>query len=306
PIKLAIQSILIAIEGESSDNNEEIIQAQLHEAQERIKTLEEQARIGQQREREKDEQIRKSEENARNEEQMKKDAQEQLKIKDAEIQRLKDDITQLRSVSVPIPVPKQDQIINANEEDKTSELSNPDENGTYIRLERVNGLNRKAIALQDKQPVVIPLNKEIINGIHSVSVKFEKCNEDGYIQGQIGIVKASHNIPCPCKAWEEPHITNMLYYHGKYGELHFRGKSTSGNTKFSDGQLITMELNMDIGTLHFIFDGVQQPAFVQGIKEKVKFFWELYLQNSSFTVVSVKQLNTPTVKKLENEKAIDW
>ncbi|KAA6370078.1 MAG: hypothetical protein EZS28_034394, partial [Streblomastix strix] len=296
-----------------SDNNEEIIQAQLHEAQERIKTLEEQARIGQQREREKDEQIRKSEENVRNEEQMKKDAiqqakatQEQLKLKDAEIQRLKDDIAQLSSISVPIPVPEQEQTINVNEEDKTSELQNPDENGSYVKFERVIGLKRKAIALQNDKPVVIPLNKEMINGIHSVSVKFEKCNKDGIAYGHVGIAKASHNIPCPCEAWEEPHNTNMLFYNGGDGTIHFRGNTTYGNTQFSDGQLITMELNMDIGTLHFIVDGVQQPVFVRGIKEKVRLYWELYYKDSLFTVVSVNQLNIPTVMKLNNEKAFDW
>jgi hypothetical protein len=33
-----------------------------------------------------------------------------------------------------------------------------------------------------------------------------------------------------------------------------------------------MELNMDAGTLHFFKDGVQQPVFVHGINEPVKFW----------------------------------
>ncbi|KAA6381723.1 MAG: hypothetical protein EZS28_022751 [Streblomastix strix] len=226
PIKLAIQSILIAIEGDSNGNNEEILQTQLREAQERIRTLEEQARIGQQREREKDEQIKKekdeqirnSEEHSRNQKKMKRDAQEQLRLKDAEIQHIKTEYTRQLSI-----------IMNLSEE-------------------------------------------EISNGIHSVSVKFKDGNFSGFVEGQIGIVKASHKIPCPCDPCGTQHNKKMLHYDGHDGDIHFRGNNIEGNTKFSDGQLISMELNMDIGTLHFIVDGVQQPVFVQGIKEKVKYF----------------------------------
>ncbi|KAA6362740.1 MAG: hypothetical protein EZS28_041732, partial [Streblomastix strix] len=189
---------------------------------------------------------------------------------------------------------------------KTSELVNTDENGQYLRLESIDGLIRKAVALQDKYPVVVPLNKELNKGIHSVTVKFDKCNQGDHVCLFIGIAKQSHKIICPCKAWEKSNNANMIFYHGHDGWVKFRGDIIYGNAKFSDNQLITMELNMDNGTLHFIVDGVQQPVFVRGIKEKVKLYWEIYYQDSSFTVQSVKLLNAPTVKKLDNEKAIDW
>jgi hypothetical protein len=56
------------------------------------------------------------------------------------------------------------------------------------------------------------------------------------------------------------------------GLVCFEGKETKGNKHFSDGQLLTMELNMDDGTLHFFVDGRQQPVLVCGIIEPVKYF----------------------------------
>jgi phosphoribosyl-AMP cyclohydrolase len=54
--------------------------------------------------------------------------------------------------------------------------------------------------------------------------------------------------------------------------IYYKRKWIEGNAKFSDGQLVTMELNCDTGTLHFFIDNVQQPVFVHGIKEPVKFW----------------------------------
>ncbi|KAA6374520.1 MAG: hypothetical protein EZS28_029952, partial [Streblomastix strix] len=58
--------------------------------------------------------------------------------------------------------------------------------------------------------------------------------------------------------------------------------------------------------LHFFVDGVQQPVFVKGINEPVKFFFQLYLEDASFTVTSVKQINAVTAKTLPNSDAVEW
>jgi hypothetical protein len=79
---------------------------------------------------------------------------------------------------------------------------NPDSTGKGVRLERVNGLLRKAVALKDFESLCISLNKVMRKGIHSLSGKFDKCNYDGCI----GIVKADYKIPYPCNPWREPSI----------------------------------------------------------------------------------------------------
>ncbi|KAA6359060.1 MAG: hypothetical protein EZS28_045413 [Streblomastix strix] len=89
-----------------------------------------------------------------------------------------------------------------------------------------------------------------------------------------------------------------------YGKVYFKGTGTPGNVQFSDGQLIAMELNADVGTLHFFVDGIQQPVFVRGVNEPVKFWFFIYPKDSSFSIESVKKLAVPTTKALPNEKAM--
>ncbi|KAA6317011.1 MAG: hypothetical protein EZS28_053558, partial [Streblomastix strix] len=90
------------------------------------------------------------------------------------------------------------------------------------------------------------------------------------------------------------------------GKIYYKGYEKYCNSKFSDGQLITMELNLDAGTLHFIVNGIQQPMYVQGINEPVKFWFELYKKDSSFAIVSIKKLKIPTIKPIANSKAAQW
>ncbi|KAA6361689.1 MAG: hypothetical protein EZS28_042784 [Streblomastix strix] len=273
------------------------MEEQIHQKDEQILIIEQKLRDSELR-------LRDEQELKRQEQEQKISALDQVRTKETEIQHLRTEITQLRNTQVQIP--QTPLVIDSTQEDKTSELSNPDTTGQYITLSRVDGLNRKAISLQDKQCVVISLNKEMTKGIHSVSAKFQKNNYIGFVNGLVGIKKASHMISCPCNLAQEQNKKNMLFYIGYLGKIWFKGNGTEGNSKFSDGQLITMELNADVGTLHFIIDGIQQPVLVRGIKQAVKFYYELYYKDSSVTIVSVKELNAPTVKKLENEKAIEW
>ncbi|KAA6373041.1 MAG: hypothetical protein EZS28_031433, partial [Streblomastix strix] len=176
--------------------------------------------------------------------------------------------------------------------DNKSELENPDPTGQGVRFERIQDLNRKAVALKE-EVLSVSLNKVIKDGIHRIEVRFAKSNQLGHSFGSVGIVKAGYKIPYPCDSSSEPHNLNMLDYFGHRGEIYFKGTTTLGNVQFSDGQLIAMELNADVGTLHFFVDGIQQPFYI-------------YRKDSSFSIVSVKKLPVPTAKTLPNEKVIQW
>ncbi|KAA6366522.1 MAG: hypothetical protein EZS28_037951 [Streblomastix strix] len=299
------------MEGESTEIDKESTQIELQQAQDRIQALEEQihqkdeqTRIAEQKMRDSEQKLRDAELKLRDEQEQKRQALEQVRTKETDLQRLQTEITKLRNI--PVLIPQIPLVAGSTQEDKKSQLSNPDTTGEYIRLERIDRLNRKAVALQYNQYIVIPLNKEISKGIHSVSAKFEKSNLIGFANVFVGIAKATHIITCPCDPAVVQNNKIMLFYHGHYGNVWLKGIQTPGNDQFSDGQLIAMELNADVGTLHFFVDGTQQRVFVRGIKEAVKFYWFLFAKDSSVAIVSVKQLSSPTVKKLENEKAIDW
>ncbi|KAA6387699.1 MAG: hypothetical protein EZS28_016775 [Streblomastix strix] len=96
-----------------------------------------------------------------------------------------------------------------------TKLENPDPTGQGVRLERINGLLRKAVALQNVQ-LCISLNKIMRKGIHCLSVKFDKSNQLGYVNGLIGICKANHKITYPCDTDDKLNNQNMLGYTGLY------------------------------------------------------------------------------------------
>lgn len=52
-------------------------------------------------------------------------------------------------------------------------------------------------------------------------------------------------------------IHYLFFYHfilWSNGYVYFKGNGTSGNKGFMDGQLLSMELNCNAGTLHFFVD----------------------------------------------------
>lgn len=55
------------------------------------------------------------------------------------------------------------------------------------------------------------------------------------------------------------------------GEVGYNGIRTNGNQGFIKNQIIRLEFDSFKGTLIFFLDGVQQPVYISGIKEKVRF-----------------------------------
>ncbi|KAA6371491.1 MAG: hypothetical protein EZS28_032983 [Streblomastix strix] len=83
-------------------------------------------------------------------------------------------------------------------------------------------------------------------------------------------------------------------------------KKTVGNKGYSDNQIIKAEYNSEEGTVIFSVDGVQQPVYITGIKEKVRFAIWMFFDRNSFTIRSLKKLTTPTTGHVANEKAVHW
>ncbi|KAA6357004.1 MAG: hypothetical protein EZS28_047469 [Streblomastix strix] len=119
-----------------------------------------------------------------------------------------------------------------------------------------------------------------------------------------GIVKASYTIPKDCAA--HYNNNNMICFNACNGNICYKGINTVGNSQYSSGQKIGLELDKGKGTLHFFIDGVQQPVFVRGINEPVRFYGHIFNEGASFTIVTFKKLPAATTHTLPNEKAIDW
>ncbi|KAA6383054.1 MAG: hypothetical protein EZS28_021420 [Streblomastix strix] len=56
-----------------------------------------------------------------------------------------------------------------------------------------------------------------------------------------------------------------------FGSVWCKGKEINGNKQFKDNQIVRLEMDCEEGTLTLFLDDVQQPLFISGIKEKVRF-----------------------------------
>ncbi|KAA6358868.1 MAG: hypothetical protein EZS28_045605 [Streblomastix strix] len=98
----------------------------------------------------------------------------------------------------------------------------------------------------------------------------------------------------------------MICFNVSNGNICYKGKSTPGNSKCFNGQKIGLELDKGKGRLHFFIDGIQQPVFVHGINEPVRFYGHIFDERASFTIVTFKKLPAATTHTVPNGKAIDW
>ncbi|KAA6378580.1 MAG: hypothetical protein EZS28_025893 [Streblomastix strix] len=134
----------------------------------------------------------------------------------------------------------------------------------------VDGKQKKIIKKKDYTTGTVSLSQELENGTWELEVQFSNQGQTG----GIGIVKDTYVIPAGCQPDSNPHSQNMATYHGPgwgNGTVNCKGGYKSGNVSFNDNQIIKAEYDSEKGTLIFFIDGVQQPVYIIGIKEKVRF-----------------------------------
>ncbi|KAA6373910.1 MAG: hypothetical protein EZS28_030562 [Streblomastix strix] len=143
----------------------------------------------------------------------------------------------------------------------------------------------------DQIKIVMKLNGTILlsqvleNGIWSVEIIFQSYQRFGL---------DCENIAAYCGGnWE--------------GVIQYKCKVYSGNVRFQKNEIIRLEFDSEKGTLFFFVDNIQQPVYISGIKEKVRFV--IFMNSggeSSCIIHSLKKLIVPTSGHLLNEKAVEW
>ncbi|KAA6377627.1 MAG: hypothetical protein EZS28_026845 [Streblomastix strix] len=176
-------------------------------------------------------------------------------------------------------------------------IHNPDP--ADIDFSNIDGRMKKITKKKQKNNSV-SLTQVIENGIWEIETEFN-ASRNGF--DAVGIVQDSYNIQAG-QAWNQ---TSMATFPGKpySGNVYCKQKDISGNTAYGDNQIIKQELNFEQGTLIFFVDGVQQPVYISGIKEKVRFFVCMYYDGSC-TIRSLKKLTSPISEHIPYEKAINW
>ncbi|KAA6354079.1 MAG: hypothetical protein EZS28_050394 [Streblomastix strix] len=145
----------------------------------------------------------------------------------------------------------------------------------------------------------------MIDGIWSMEATFQNKQD----RGSIGIVRATSNLDtgyCPCC---EDDGNDIVIYGGCCCQiccLAHKHQRHSGNTQYGDNQLVRAELDFGKETLTFFLDNVQQPVYITGIREKVRFMVYMLQQGASCTIKSLRKLSQPTVGQVANMKAVQW
>ncbi|KAA6379067.1 MAG: hypothetical protein EZS28_025406 [Streblomastix strix] len=163
---------------------------------------------------------------------------------------------------------------------------------------------QKLIYKKEQGSNTISLVQVLDNVIWSLETMFQIT----YGNAAIGIVRDSYDIPAKACYSVKPHTDHIAAFCGKgsnYPVWH-KYNGTKGKTGFDDFQILRLEFDSFQGTLILFIDNVQQPIYFSGIKEKVRFIISLYDSDTSCTIRSLKKLNTPTSKHLENEQSIQW
>ncbi|KAA6401211.1 MAG: hypothetical protein EZS28_003255 [Streblomastix strix] len=122
----------------------------------------------------------------------------------------------------------------------------------------------------------------------------------------VGIIKGGFNFPLIGNPFYGPNNDKFSLF-SQTGKVSFSNQISGGNAQFQSGDYITLEVNLKThGTAHLFINGVQQNVYLSGIPLQIEFIFYLEGKNVSITVNSIKHLNIPTVKKLDNQRKIVW
>ncbi|KAA6375318.1 MAG: hypothetical protein EZS28_029155 [Streblomastix strix] len=152
-----------------------------------------------------------------------------------------------------------------------------------------------SIINNDPQEIVFSDIDGIMKKISKKNDKWTTVSLTQILENAIGIVRDTYNIPANAHPYDDPHCQHMVSYgmrgyYNRNGAVNYKGNGTEGNILYKDNQKIKAEFDSEKGTVIFSVDGVQQPVYVRGINEKVRFF----------------KLIAPTTKHVANEIAVQW
>ncbi|KAA6389221.1 MAG: hypothetical protein EZS28_015253 [Streblomastix strix] len=182
--------------------------------------------------------------------------------------------------------------------------------GEFIFLELLSEMELPQDFKQDPYSLQRMHGKEFLikiiikEGIVKIEVLFE--NTLGWIR-IIGIADASCSFEAGNAPDEDGNDKKTVRYQ-QNGKLSHITDGTKGNQEYVDGQKIGIEVDMTTVPRRatFFVDDVEQPNFVIGIPEAVRFWTCTYYKSSSYTVIKFERLIQSTVKGVEGSKALEW
>ncbi|KAA6387282.1 MAG: hypothetical protein EZS28_017189 [Streblomastix strix] len=150
----------------------------------------------------------------------------------------------------------------------------------------------------------IALDPIISEGILRIEVMIENT---GRYSSSTGFADASCSFAAGKGPWQDENQEKSVSYNGYQGDLdHIT--YTKGNQKYADGQRIAVEVDMTTVPRRatFFVEDVEQPNFVIGIPEAIRFWVYTFEKSSFFTVTKFERLIQSTAKGIKRSKALEW
>ncbi|KAA6381896.1 MAG: hypothetical protein EZS28_022576 [Streblomastix strix] len=148
-----------------------------------------------------------------------------------------------------------------------------------------------------------PIDYIISKGIYRCEFKINQIK--GFMF--FGIKKSTLAILFTQSHSGNPYGKEYMYFRHE-GEVKFNGNKITGNQRFKSGDIISLEVNMNIvpRTVRLFINGVLQPVYMSGIPDSIQFYFTLYCKDDSITVLSLKRISSPTDATVIGAKEVKW
>ena len=118
--------------------------------------------------------------------------------------------------------------------------------------------------------------------MHRMSLKLIKGEGDGLFH-MFGLVRDG-------AAWDKGNTSRAstdVWYMSNYGGLHGNGKAgDDGAGTINEGQIVSMEADLDKGTLRFWVDGKQHgPGYMSGVQDRVRWAVSMRYKGAAVEIV---------------------
>ncbi|KAA6378474.1 MAG: hypothetical protein EZS28_026001 [Streblomastix strix] len=141
------------------------------------------------------------------------------------------------------------------------------------------------------------------DGIVRIEVMIE--NTQGW-NNSIGIADTSCSFAASKRPLDDGNKQKTVRYFniGRLDHITY----AKGNRGYADGQRVAVEVDMTTVTRRatFFVDDIEQPNFVIGIPEAIRFWASTSDESSFFTVIKFERLIQSTAKGVEGSKALQW
>ncbi|KAA6375803.1 MAG: hypothetical protein EZS28_028669 [Streblomastix strix] len=124
----------------------------------------------------------------------------------------------------------------------------------------------------------------------------------------IGFADASCSFAAGKAPSDDGNQQKTVRYWGYKGDLDHITDQTRENQEYANGQRVAVEVDMTTipRRATFFVDDFEQPNFVIGIPEAIRFWVHTFYKSSFFTVIKFERLIQSTAKGVKGSNALEW